>query len=319
MIKDILKEKEPIAYLSLKNDLVSNRLTHSYLLYGELNPLKIEVAFLLAQSIIEAKNDFACETCTTCKRIKERKYFDVIYIDGYEKSIKKEDIEYITDQFSRTSLEDGNKKVYIISNINNSSPKVLNMILKFMEEPTNSDTYGIFISDNIDGLLPTVVSRCQKIPFVTKDFSSVIKDYMKVGFEEIDAYLLSNIKHQFDNTLDLNDEKYLSAKEYVYKTIDYLNDVNYIPILFYKEFYPSVNKDDFKETSDLYLDMMIIMLQDAISNNFKKDDEYNTYLNKLNEYNAAKLLEIFLKAKDKCKVAINRQLLFDQIASQIIL
>ena len=159
MIKDLLKEKEPIAYLSLKNDLNNNKLAHCYLMYGELNPLKTEAAFLLAQSIIEGNNDFACEICETCKRIKDGKYFDVIYIDGYSRGIKKDDIDNIMDEFNRTSLEKANKKIYIISNINNSSTKVLNMILKFIEEPSSNNTYAIFTSDNIDSLLPTIVSR----------------------------------------------------------------------------------------------------------------------------------------------------------------
>lgn len=318
MIKDILKEKEPVAYLSLKNDLVNNHLAHSYLLYGELNPLKTEAAFLLAQSIIENNDDFACEICDTCKRIKDNKYFDVIYIDGYKKSIKKEDIEYIMDEFSRTSLEKANKKVYIITNINNSSSKVLNMILKFMEEPSNEDTYGIFTSDNLDSLLSTVVSRCQKIPFMTRDFSHLINDYIEAGFDDVDAYLLSNIKHKFDNELDLNDEKYLAAKEYVYKTIDSLKEKKYLPVMFTREFYTSVAKEDFKETSDYYLNIMMIMLEDSLSNNRLNDNEYNKHLDKLVDDNPARLMEIISSAIDKTDIAINRQLLFDQIASQIL-
>lgn len=318
MIKDILKEKEPVAYLSLKNDLVNNHLAHSYLLYGELNPLKTEAAFLLAQSIIENNDDFACEICDTCKRIKDNKYFDVIYIDGYKKSIKKEDIEYIMDEFSRTSLEKANKKVYIITNINNSSSKVLNMILKFMEEPSNEDTYGIFTSDNLDSLLSTVVSRCQKIPFMTRDFSHLINDYIEAGFDDVDAYLLSNIKHKFDNELDLNDEKYLAAKEYVYKTIDSLKEKKYLPVMFSREFYTSVAKEDFKETSDYYLNIMMIMLEDSLSNNRLNDNEYNKHLDKLVDDNPARLMEIISSAIDKTDIAINRQLLFDQIASQIL-
>ena len=317
MIKDILKEKEPVAYLSLKNDLENDKLAHSYLLYGELNPLKTEAAFLLAESIIENNDDFACEICDTCKRIRDNKYFDVIYIDGYKKSIKKEDIEYIMDEFSRTSLEKSNKKIYIITNINNSSVKVLNMILKFMEEPSNEDTYGIFTSDNLDSLLPTVVSRCQKIPFMTRDFSNLINDYVEAGFDNIDAYLLSNIKHQFDTELDLNDEKYLIAKEFVYKTIDSLHEKKYIPVLFSREFYPAISKDNLKETTDYYLNIMMIMLEDALSSNLQ-EEEYNNYLNKLNEDKPAMLLEIISKAIDKTDVAVNRQLLFDQIASQIL-
>ena len=65
MIKDVLKAKEPIVYLSLKNDLENNRLAQCYLLYGQVNPLKKDTAFLLAQSIIENKQSFACEECNT--------------------------------------------------------------------------------------------------------------------------------------------------------------------------------------------------------------------------------------------------------------
>ena len=120
MIKEILKEKETIAYLSLQNDLKNDHLAHSYLLYGELNPLKKDTAFLLAQSIIEGKKDFACETCNTCQRIKNNEYYDVYYIDGHSSSIKKDQIEELMNELSKTPLEKANKKIYIIDNINNS-------------------------------------------------------------------------------------------------------------------------------------------------------------------------------------------------------
>lgn len=147
MVIDDLRNTEPIAYQSLGNALKKNKVAHSYLFSGEYNPLKVDVAYLLAQSIIEGKNDFACEVCNTCVRIRNDNYFDVIHIDGYKESIKKDDIERIVDEFSRTALESSGKKVYILSNINNASAKVLNMILKFMEEPSNSNTYGILITD----------------------------------------------------------------------------------------------------------------------------------------------------------------------------
>ena len=175
MVKDVLKAKEPIVYLSLKNDLENNRLAQCYLLYGQVNPLKKDTAFLLAQSIIENKQSFACEECNTCLRIKDNKYFDVIYVDGTKSSIKVDDIEYIMSEFSRTSLE-GSKKVYIIDNINNASLKAVNMLLKFMEEPSSDDVYGIFISDDMDTLLDTIVSRCEKLPFMTRDFSYLINE-----------------------------------------------------------------------------------------------------------------------------------------------
>lgn len=317
MIKDVLKKQELTAYLSLKHDLESGKLAHSYLFYGELNPLKTEAAFLMAQSIIEGSGTFACEECEQCKRIRQLKHLDVIYINGYKASIKVNDIEQLMMEFSKTAAEQSGRKVYIIDNINNSSQKVLNMILKFMEEPGSRSTYGIFLSDNIDGLLPTVVSRCRRVEFKTRDFSYLIAEYEKHGFENTDAYLLSCIKHCYED-MDLNDECYTNAREYVYKTIGNLDNRDYLPAMFFNEFYTCVNKDDFKLLSDYYLSIMQIVISDALIFNTRDDNEYNNCLNILRNRDLVKLMEIFMDASKKAKTNINRQLLFDQIGAHLI-
>ena len=317
MIKDVLKKQELTAYLSLKHDLESGKLAHSYLFYGELNPLKTEAAFLMAQSIIEGSGTFACEECEQCKRIRQLKHLDVIYINGYKASIKVNDIEQLMMEFSKTAAEQSSRKVYIIDNINNSSQKVLNMILKFMEEPGSRSTYGIFLSDNIDGLLPTVVSRCRRVEFKTRDFSYLIAEYEKHGFENTDAYLLSRIKHCYED-MDLNDECYTNAREYVYKTIGNLDNRDYLPAMFFNEFYTCVNKDDFKILSDYYLSIMQIVISDALIFNTRDDNEYNNCLNILRNRDLVKLMEIFMDASKKAKTSINRQLLFDQIGAHLI-
>ena len=317
MIKDVLKKQELTAYLSLKHDLESGKLAHSYLFYGELNPLKTEAAFLMAQSIIEGSGTFACEECEQCKRIRQLKHLDVIYINGYKASIKVNDIEQLMMEFSKTAAEQSGRKVYIIDNINNSSQKVLNMILKFMEEPGSRSTYGIFLSDNIDGLLPTVVSRCRRVEFKTRDFSYLIAEYEKHGFENTDAYLLSRIKHCYED-MDLNDECYTNAREYIYKTIGNLDNRDYLPAMFFNEFYTCVNKDDFKLLSDYYLSIMQIVISDALIFNTRDDNEYNNCLNILRNRDLVKLMEIFMDASKKAKTNINRQLLFDQIGAHLI-
>ena len=317
MIKGVLKKQELTAYLSLKHDLESGKLAHSYLFYGELNPLKTEAAFLMAQSIIEGSGTFACEECEQCKRIRQLKHLDVIYINGYKASIKVNDIEQLMMEFSKTAAEQSGRKVYIIDNINNSSQKVLNMILKFMEEPGSRSTYGIFLSDNIDGLLPTVVSRCRRVEFKTRDFSYLIAEYEKHGFENTDAYLLSRIKHCYED-MDLNDECYTNAREYVYKTIGNLDNRDYLPAMFFNEFYTCVNKDDFKLLSDYYLSIMQIVISDALIFNTRDDNEYNNCLNILRNRDLVKLMEIFMDASRKAKTNINRQLLFDQIGAHLI-
>ncbi len=318
-IKEKLKDSEFVAYTCLKNALREQKVAHSYLFSGEYNPLKIEAAYLLAQSIIEGKNDFACETCPTCRRIRNNEYYDVIYIDGYQKTIRKEDASWILEEFSKTALEAAGKKVYILANINNASTKVLNMILKFMEEPSNDNTFGIFITDKKEDLLPTIISRCQDIPFLTRDFSFLIEDYQKAGFDYVDAYLLSDIRHSFDPDFDLNDPYYLNAKEYVYQTIENLTNKTYIPVLFYKDFYTLFkDRDDFKKCCDHYLAIMIKMLEDCLENREIADEDYMRHLELLRAHDPVKLLEIFEKAADKCEVNAERRLLFDAISYEII-
>ncbi|MBR3005625.1 MAG: DNA polymerase III subunit [Erysipelotrichaceae bacterium] len=319
MIKTQLKDSEPIAYQSLENSLKNRKVAHSYLFSGEYNPLKIEAAYLLAQSIVEGKDDFACETCDVCKRIRNNSYFDVIYVDGYASSIKKDDIEMILDEFSRTSLESSGKKVYILANINNASTKVLNMILKFMEEPSSSNTYGIFISDHKEDLLPTIVSRCQEVPFLTRDFSFLIDRYEEKGFDRIDAYLLSNILHRYDPDLDLNDPIYLAARDYVYKTIELFDKKEFLPVMFSQEFYTEFkDREEFRRCVDMYLSVMIVMIDDALKNKESDDDLYNRHLSIIRQHQPGKLLDIFVRASDKAMLNAERKLLFDAISYEII-
>ena len=320
MIRQQLKDSEPIAYRSLENSLRNDKVAHSYLFSGEYNPLKIETAYLLAQSIVEGKKDFACETCDTCKRIRRNAYFDVIYVDGYARSIRKDDIDNILDEFSRTSLESSGKKVYILANINNASVKVLNMILKFMEEPSSENTYGIFISDHKEDLLPTIVSRCQEIPFLTRDFSFLTGKYEEKGFDPIDACLLAKVFHDFDPDFDLNDPVYLGAKEYVYKTIEYMEeDKEYLPVLFYKEFYTLFkDREDFRKLVDMYLAIMITMIGDVLEGKRYNDGEYDAHLSLIEKHHPDRLLQIFTEASDKAKQNAERKLLFDAVAYEII-
>ena len=61
-----------------------------------------------------------------------------------------------------TTSQISNKKVYIIQNCENLHKKVVNALLKTIEEP-GPGIYAILLTSNIANVLPTIVSRCQKI------------------------------------------------------------------------------------------------------------------------------------------------------------
>ena len=104
MIKDELRANEPKVYQILGSALKNDKVSHLYLLAGPKNPLKLDTAFLLAQSIIEDKRDWACEVCETCQRVKNGLYFDMVYIDGQDEKIHKGDIEDIFKRFEKFSF-----------------------------------------------------------------------------------------------------------------------------------------------------------------------------------------------------------------------
>lgn len=314
MIKEILLEKEEVVYKTLLNALRSNRLSQTILLSGTKNPLKLDTAYLIAQSIIEDKQDFACEECELCQRIKNNEYFDFILIDGSEETIKKEKIEDMYQRFKETSLERYNKKVFIINNINNASLKVLNMILKFIEEPKDN-IYGILISDNLGSLLDTIKSRCQIIPFKDNSKDEIINLYLNDGFEDLDAYFLYQINHEYQK-LDLNDELFLNAKDMVDISLDILDKPKLLAIEFNNRLYTYKDKN-LKTIIDMYISLMIVYLNDVFDIDNQSDCEYQNKLNKLSKYCIYDLLKIYMDAKDKLRFNYDKKLILDQLAYQI--
>jgi DNA polymerase-3 subunit delta' len=77
--------------------------------------------------------------------------------------IKVNSIRAIRRSASMSAFSEG-KKVYIISNADKMNDEAANALLKTLEEPLQ-DTAIILTTANSDQLLPTIVSRCQRIRF----------------------------------------------------------------------------------------------------------------------------------------------------------
>ena len=166
MNRNELKTLQPIVYQTLHNALTNDSLSHCYLFVGPTGTARFETAVLLAQSLVCDHTDdgWACQQCMQCIRIEENNYADYILIDGSKESIKAERILNLQYQFSQTALEKAGRKIFIINSCENMTLKAANSLLKFIEEPSGN-VVGIFITSQIDRLLPTIVSRCQKVSF----------------------------------------------------------------------------------------------------------------------------------------------------------
>ena len=127
---------------------------------------------------------------------------DVYILKQDEANITKDVIKDLLNKLSTTS-QFNNKKVYIIDKTEYLSDTVFNAILKTLEEPKEG-IYAILISNNIDAVKPTIVSRCQKI-FLT---SSTDKLELSDEIEEIANNLIDSIEENGPKTIAKNYKMY---------------------------------------------------------------------------------------------------------------
>lgn len=317
-MKDDLKKYQPLAYQTLYNALNLNRLAHAYLFHGPKGSGKLKAAMLFAQSLIcENADPFACENCSLCQRIIKQQYHDVIYLDGSLASIKKKDILYLQERFSKTALEKG-KKIYIINAVENSTTEALNSLLKFLEEPSSADMVAILISEQMDRVLPTIVSRCQLIPFRSIRFSDRFES-VKNQLDPLDAYLLSNIYHQSERMIEAQEEEIYQHSVYLWKEMLKQNSIYDAHLFLIMEAFPTSMKKNHKQIMQHLIEFLMIYYQDRMKQHTVCEDEWyqKQIKHQISMKEARQVLEALMQAKDKCNHSVNLPLLLDQLMSQL--
>ena len=142
------------------------RLAHAYLFIGPSGIGKTETAVAVAKLMnCEAgREEFFCDTCSSCIKINAGGHPDVSVIDNGEgESIK---IEQIRELLNRGKLRAfmARKKVFVIKNIENLTLESANAFLKTLEEPT-ADSLLILTTSIPETVLDTVKSRCHIVHF----------------------------------------------------------------------------------------------------------------------------------------------------------
>ena len=187
-----LQEKQPIIYRTFVRSLQNHHLSHAYLISGNPGTPLLQVAKYLAKSILcDNPDPLACNNCITCLRVDDENYPDFIFLDGSAKTIKKEEVGNIEEQFEKTAFESKGIMIYIIHLVENMGVEAINSILKFLEEP-GSEIYAFLTTNNENNVLPTIISRCQLLRLKLVNRQEVIEDAINLNVPEDDAELLSD-------------------------------------------------------------------------------------------------------------------------------
>ena len=149
---------------TLKNQIVSGRIAHSYLFCGTRGTGKTTIAKIFAKAVnCENPMDGSpCCECPSCKAIGADASLNVVEMDAASNN-GVDDIRNIIDQVAYSPTQ-GKYRVYIIDEVHMLSMAAFNALLKTLEEPPS---YAIFILATTEpNKLPiTILSRCQRYDY----------------------------------------------------------------------------------------------------------------------------------------------------------
>ncbi|WP_182201634.1 DNA polymerase III subunit delta' [Paraliobacillus salinarum] len=312
---------QPVATKMIVNMIERNRISHAYLFHGQKGTGKNQIATMLTKSIfcLNRIDGEPCHTCRNCIRITSGNHPDVHKIVPEGASIKKDQILHLQKEFSYTGLE-SNRKVYIIQDADKMTVNAANKLLKFLEEPSQQTT-AILLTDNVNGIIQTIRSRCQIIALQPLNENKMQTVLQESGITASNARLFSAITNNVEDAKMFDqDEWFAQARNLVVQLIEMLQHKKDEVLLFIqKQWMPH-----FSERSQLQLglDLLILWYKDVMYQLIGKEEYiiFHAYLDKIEESalywsreDTTQILYAMMEAKKRINQNVHPTLLMEQL------
>ncbi len=322
---DDYKEGQPIVYNILLNAMNNQKISHAYLISSDNIEISNEFALSFAKSLIcpeNKTNQSGCAKCSLCSRIENNNFPELKKVEPDGLWIKKEQLLELQEECGMKPLE-GNKKVYIVNQVERLNKQAANSILKFLEEP-EANIIALLTTSDIHNVLPTIVSRCQ-ILNLNNNHQNKAK---LVEFDNVPNKTLLKIGNIYCN--DKNDlHNYVNNEENAKKieaVIFYIKKYEALGLDVLTESKKSWN-DYFKDKEDYIwaFDIMALFYKDVLNLVYNKELELFDYYKEVIEFVSSKndigdilhKMQKILLAKEKIKYNINLNLLMDKLILEI--
>lgn len=273
------EKKEPIIYRQISNS-IKNGLSHAYLFELNDNIYAYEMIMSFVKKVLSNGDD------NIAKRIDDGNYPELKHIFPDGQLIRKEQLEELQKSFSTISLEN-DKRFYIIHDSEKLNVAAANSLLKFLEEPSDG-IIAILLTNNINLMLKTIVSRCQILTFS----KNKLEDYIK--FNQI----TSNITlHKLFFTIWKNkDELNEYHRNFVKKVIEFINyyEKNKLKTIVYENsFFEEIND---KIELNKFFECVILFYRDLLRYKFGSDVLYfDDYIDNIKEFSCINTEEMIIK------------------------
>lgn len=197
-------------------------LAHAYLFHtqqnlGVANWLQDLATYFLCSQPMSSR---ACGQCQNCNLRRSGSHPDCYLIgDDNAAMIKVDTIRWVQEQVYQTQ-QIGHYKIFIIPQADRLNQAASNALLKILEEPPEQ-TLFFLETQAIHGLLPTIISRCQVIPCLSPDETTLQYWVKKQGHDrdDVDWTLLCRLARYSPWTLqNLLQSDYLQQRQQWIKT-----------------------------------------------------------------------------------------------------
>jgi DNA polymerase-3 subunit delta' len=179
----------------LKDHLRNGALRHAYLFTGPQGVGRRTLALRLAQALNCPKgSDEPCGRCRTCSQIERMQYADLAVVEAEARggTLKVDQVRELQYSLSLAPYE-GRFRVALLLRFEEAHPSAANALLKTLEEPPERVKL-LLTAQNTDGLLPTIVSRCEVLrlrPLPLEQVSRALQERFQL--EQTEALLLAHL------------------------------------------------------------------------------------------------------------------------------
>jgi DNA polymerase-3 subunit delta' len=159
-----LANPAPTLFEDIRGAWKRDRLAQAYVLTGAVRGSALDLARrILAMLFCQAERDQPCGSCPGCRQAAEDRLPDVRFLEPVKASQKigVEETRGLCSALGQTSLA-GGWKAGVLLYADRMTSEAANAFLKMLEEPPPR-TLFLLLTEQPSGLLPTVLSRCQKV------------------------------------------------------------------------------------------------------------------------------------------------------------
>ncbi len=297
-----------------KSSIEKGNVAHAYLIHGEKGTGKKMLAGLFAKTLqCELNGTDPCCKCRSCIQSDSGNQPDIIWVTHERAVISVDDIREQVNKDIILRPYSSKYKIYIIPDADLMNPQAQNALLKTIEEPPEYAVI-LLLTNNINKMLPTIVSRCITLNLKPVRELDLIEYLGKIGIPAAKAkFCVGFAFGNLGKAVQLaTSEDYNAIKQ------DCVTILKHISRMEVDELINAVkNMSKYKLDVYDYIDLMMMWYRDIlmlkVSGSPDKllfKEEYSTLKQQAN-YISFEGIENVLEALDKVKVRLEANVNFD--------